>query len=233
MIRKLKKLIRIILLIIILGGIGIALIDSYVKKEGSKYIVKVEEVPKAEVVLVLGAAVFRSGTVSPILSDRLDVALEIYDKNKIKKFLLTGDHGQVNYDEVNAMKKYIQRKDNNIKDKNIFLDHAGFSTYESIYRAKDIFKVKKVIIVTQRYHLMRAVYIARKMGIEAYGVAADKREYINMDKYRMREIAARCKDFIYVNIIKPKPKYLGKPIPITEDGRVTHDILKINSEIKK
>ncbi|MCY6370731.1 SanA/YdcF family protein [Clostridium ganghwense] len=231
MMKKLKKLISFALLTIIIGAVTIFLIDSHVKKEGAKYIVKPEAAPKVDAVLVLGAAVFRGGIVSPILSDRLDTALELYNKNKADKFLLTGDHGQVNYDEVNAMKNYIEEQ--NVESKNIFLDHAGFSTYESMYRAKEIFKVKKVIIVTQGYHLMRSVYLARKMGIEAYGVASDKRQYINMDKYKMREVAARCKDFVFVNILKPEPKYLGKTIPISGDGRITHDKLEVNSKIKK
>lgn len=106
----------------------------------------------------------------------------------------------------------------------IFMDHAGFSTYESLYRARDIFQVKKVIIVTQEYHLMRAVFIARELGVEAYGVASDKHDYGQvMGLYKVREIAARNKDFLMAKIIKPKPTYLGKAIPVFGDGRATDD----------
>ncbi|MBF8982286.1 YdcF family protein [Lutibacter sp. B2] len=219
--RKFKKVVIFLSVIGLIVAGTVLLVDYDVKKEGSKYIVSSEDAPNADAILVLGAYVMPSGTVSPILGDRLKVGLELYDKNKSNKVLVSGDHGQVEYDEVNAMKQYL--KDNDVKSENVFMDHAGFSTYESIYRAKDIFKVKKVIIVTQKYHLMRAVYIARKMGLDAYGVASDKHMYRNIFQYSVRETAARCKDYLFVNILKPKPTYLGETIPITGDGTVTDD----------
>ena len=123
--------------------------------------------------------------------------------------------------EVNGMKNYTISK--NIEAEDIFLDHAGFNTYQSIYRAKSVFQAKKVIIVTQKYHLSRAVYIARKLGIEAYGVSSDKRFYPKILSYKLRESLARCKDFFLVNFLKPKPKYLGEQIDLSGDGRVTFD----------
>ena len=102
------------------------------------------------------------------------------------------------------------------------MDHAGFSTYESIYRAKEIFKAKKIIIVTQKYHLYRALYIANKLGLEAYGISADKKEYSGQIKREIREILARNKDIIQT-IIKPKPTYLGEPIPVSGNGNITND----------
>lgn len=104
------------------------------------------------------------------------------------------------------------------------MDHAGFSTYESMYRARDIFKARKVIIVTQHYHLMRAVFIARELGLEAYGVDADLHTYGDvMPRYEMRELAARNKDFLLCRVVKPKPTFLGEPIPVFGDGRATDD----------
>jgi vancomycin permeability regulator SanA len=112
--------------------------------------------------------------------------------------------------------------DDGVKSSDVFMDHAGFSTYESIYRAKEIFGVKKMIIVTQDYHLYRALYIAERLGIEAYGVNADYREYWGQSKRDMREVLARCKDFATV-IFKPTPTYLGDIIPISGDGDLTND----------
>ena len=120
------------------------------------------------------------------------------------------------------MKKYILQND--IDEKIIFMDHAGFSTYDTMYRAKEIFKVDKAIIVTNEYHLPRALYIARKLGIDAYGIKSDKRQYQLMDSYKKRELLAQLKDFVYVNILKPEPKFLGEVIPVSgSDGRVTED----------
>ncbi len=157
-----------------------------------------------------------------MLNDRLTVAQEIFQMSKAEKLIVSGDHGRKDYDEVNAMKKFLM--DRGISDQDIFMDHAGFSTYESLYRARDIFQVKKVIIVTQEYHLMRAVFIARELGIEAYGVASDKHDYGQvMGLYKVREIAARNKDFLMAKILKPKPTYLGEAIPVFGDGRATDD----------
>jgi SanA protein len=103
------------------------------------------------------------------------------------------------------------------------MDHAGFSTYESIYRARDIFQARKVIIVTQEYHLMRALFIAKELGLEAYGVASDRQRYLKMPIYQLREVAARNKDFFTAKLLQPKPKYLGEVIPVSGDGRLTND----------
>ncbi len=130
---------------------------------------------------------------------------ELYANGKAQRILVSGDHGRKEYDEVNAMKRYLQ--DKGVPGSHIFMDHAGFNTYDSIYRARDIFLVKKVIIVTQEYHLKRAVFIARKLGLEAYGVAAARRNYGPvMLKYELREMMARNKDFLNILLIKPEPK---------------------------
>ena len=214
-----KKVLYIILLTFILGIFLFCTINYQVVSLANKYIVSIEDAPNSEAVLVLGALVYRNGNVSPILADRLDVGIKLYKNNKAKKLLLSGDHGRKSYNEVNAMKKYAMKSD--VSEVDLFMDHAGFSTYESLYRAKDVFGAKKIIIVTQKYHLSRAVYIARKLGIEAYGVASDKHLYLKILKYKIRESIARCKDYVLVNILKKKPKYLGEPINLLGDGRVT------------
>ena len=110
-----------------------------------------------------------------------------------------------------------------ISSENIFMDHAGFSTYDSIYRAKHIFEAKKVIIVTQKYHLYRALYIANQLGLKAYGVNADPRQYAGATYREIREILARNKDFIKCVVFKPSPTYLGDSIPVSGNGDMTND----------
>jgi len=221
LIKKLKKTVIIFLVIIAIVGVSALVIDYIVCRGGEKYILTPEEVTDSDAIIVLGAYVYPNGRLSDMLKDRVDTALELFKDGKGKKLLLSGDHGQTTYDEVNGMKNYVKAK--GIKGEDIFMDHAGFSTYETMYRARDVFKAKKVIIITQEYHLKRAVYIARKLGLDAYGVAADKQKYRGMATYKAREVLARCKAFLYVNVTKPKPKFLGEPIPITGDGRVTDD----------
>lgn len=207
--------------VFLLGGTFLA-INFYVESVGAKYIYTVKDVPKADAVLVLGAYVFPDGTLSDMLEDRVTVGYDLYIQKKAPKIIVSGDHGSKDYDEVNTMKSFI--KSEGVTGQDIFMDHAGFSTYESLYRARDIFQVKKVIIVTQRYHLLRAVFIARELGLDAYGVASDLHNYGQvMATYQVREMAARNKDFWLTKIIKPQPTYLGEPIPVFGDGGATDD----------
>lgn len=211
------------MLLAVIIAIFVFSIDQYVEQSSQKYIVTPDALIKTDAILVLGAYVFPDGRVSDMLNDRLSVAQELYEKGKSDKIIVSGDHGQEDYDEVNAMKIFLENE--TIPPSNIFMDHAGFSTYESIYRARHIFKAKKIIIVTQEYHLFRAVFIARELGLEAYGVVSDKREYnaVSMRNYRIREIAARNKDFFLAKIIRPKPTFLGDEIPVNGDGSITND----------
>lgn len=203
-------------LICIAPLLGLYGMNEAVKTEASRYIVSPENAPQADAILVLGARVYSNGSVSSILNDRLETALELAQAGKSDRFIVSGDHGQIEYDEVNTMRSFLEARQ--IPREHIFMDHAGFSTYESMYRARDIFQ-----IVTQQYHLMRAVYTARQMGLEAYGIASDKQSYPGMPRYELREVLARSKDFVWLHLLKPKPTYLGDPIPITGDGRLTAD----------
>ena len=184
-------------------------------------IITLDEATKldADAILVLGARVWDNGSPSGVLEDRLDTGISAYQAGVSDRLLMSGDHGQDDYDEVNAMKDYALEQ--GIPSENIFMDHAGFSTYESVYRARDIFQVKTVLIVTQEYHLYRALYIARALGLNAYGVAADRSVYSGIVGFEAREILARVKDFFYT-LIQPLPTYLGDVIPITGDGNVTN-----------
>ena len=181
----------------------------------------IEELKSEEIdcILVLGAGI-RDNNPTPMLEDRLLTGIELYTNNISNKIIVSGDHGQEHYDEVNVMKDYLLEKE--IPSENIFMDHAGFSTYDSIYRAKEIFKTKKVVIVTQKYHLYRALYIAKELDLDAYGIEANKREYFLQLKRDIREILARTKDFIKT-IFKPEPKYLGEEIPVSGNGNITND----------
>ncbi len=171
-------------------------------------------------VLVLGAGVGKNGSPSAMLSDRLEVGIAAYKAGAAPKLLMTGDHGREDYDEVNAMKTFaIERA---VPSSDVFMDHAGFSTYESMYRARDIFQVKKVLIVTQHYHLYRAIYDAERMGLEAYGIPSDLQQYRRQAFFDLREYLARVKDFIW-GIFQPQPTYLGEPIPVWGNGDATND----------
>jgi SanA protein len=223
-----KKIItkkRLIIGLIIIAIITIAspiLINIYIVAYSKKYILTQEQAigTHPDCILVLGAQVFDDNTLSHMLEDRVLGAIELYNLKVSTKILLSGDHGRKTYDEVNAMKNYTLNK--GVPPENIFLDHAGLSTYESMYRARDVFNVKKVIIVTQGFHLSRAVYLARSLGLDAYGVASDPRSYATMPQNKFREFFARVKGFFYC-ILKPKPTYLGEAIPISGDGRATYD----------
>lgn len=173
----------------------------------------------ADCIMVLGAGV-RNNSPSPMLRDRLDEGIRLYNAGLAKKILVSGDHGSQYYDEVNVMKKYLMEA--GIADEDIFMDHAGFSTYESMYRAKEIFGVKRMIVVTQKYHLYRSLYIAKKLGIDVYGSPAREVTYSGALYREIREIAARDKA-IFSCLFKVKPQYLGEKIDISGSGAVTND----------
>jgi vancomycin permeability regulator SanA len=170
-------------------------------------------------ILVLGAGV-RDGRPTDMLRDRLDTAVELYFSGVAKKLLVSGDHGSDDYDEVNVMKDYAVEK--GVPSEDIFMDHSGFSTYESIYRADAVFGVKSCIIVTQKYHLFRALYAAEQFGMRAVGVSADVREYSGAFYRETRETLARVQDF-FECLFKPLPTCLGDPVDIGGDGNITND----------
>lgn len=217
-----KKVIITLIILIVLSVIYVFSVNAYVKLSTKDKILTIKEATKLEdidCILVLGAGIWGDKP-SPMLEDRLLTGIELYNKKVSNKIVMSGDHGQEEYDEVNIMKQYAI--DNGIESSDIFMDHAGFSTYESIYRIKEIFNAKKVVIVTQKYHLHRALYIAEQLGIEAYGVNSDPRKYQGQLFREIREILARNKDFINC-IIKSEPTYLGETIPVSGDGNITND----------
>ena len=185
---------------------------------------EVEDVPAAQATMILGAGVSTSGTISFVARDRVEAALDFYHKGKAEKVIISGDHGRKNYDEVNSMKNYIKLM-HHIDDQDIFLDHAGFSTYESMYRARDVFLMDDVIVVSQEFHLPRAIYIARKLGLNAVGYVAPEISPFSKGthiSWNIREFLARVKSFFLV-AFNAKPTYLGEAIPISGDGRASWD----------
>lgn len=220
--KKILKILKILLIIVLISIIITIIINYYIINTSKKRILKEEDYSKLnniDCILILGAGIW-SDKPSPMLQDRLDEGIKLYKKGLSSKIIMSGDHGKEEYDEVNVMKSYAIEK--GVPSKDIFMDHAGFSTYESVYRAKEVFEVKKMIIVTQKYHLYRALYIADRLDINAYGVNSNPKKYSGQIFREVREILARNKDFIYT-IIKPKPTYLGESINVSGSGDITND----------
>lgn len=202
-----------------------SIINVYMVLSTNKYVFKDKnDIPQKYTTMILGAMVYPNDIVSHVVRDRIYGAMELYQCGKTSKILITGDHGQKRYDEVNTMRKYIM-KYFDINEENIFMDHAGFTTYESMYRARDIFEAKDIIIVTQSFHVNRSLYIARKLGIDAVAyVAPEVTPYAKYTriKWFIREYFARVKAFISV-AFDAKPTYLGEKIFINGDGRNSWD----------
>lgn len=213
----------IFLCLMIVGSGTVLGLNAHVKHAASERIISSEEAAELEgmdCILVLGCQVKEDGTPSHMLRDRLTRGIEVYYRGAAPKLLMSGDHGREDYNEVGTMKQIAMEA--GIESSDIFMDHAGFSTYESIYRAKEIFGVRKMIIITQEYHLYRALYIAEKLGVEAYGIASDYNTYAGQSMREVREILARCKDFVTA-ALRLEPTYLGEQIPISGNGDVTND----------
>lgn len=218
--KKFKKVCIILFVLCIIGGIAALSVSLYIKMSTKDQIRKGDDSGKTyDCILVLGAGIWGDKP-SPMLEDRLKEGIRLYQEGAAPKILMSGDHGRKNYDEVKIMKEYAMEK--GVPSEDIFMDHAGFSTYDSIYRAEEVFGAKSVVIVTQKYHLYRALYIANCLNLEAEGRDAAYRKYPGQMVRDMREILARDKEFVKC-IAKPSPKYLGDKIDLTGSGDVTND----------
>lgn len=216
---NIKKAFKIILMIIVTIIIVCIFINFGIILKERKKIINSEDA-SAECALVLGCGVRPDGTPSNMLSDRLLTGIKLYNDGNVKKLIMSGDHGRKNYDEVNVMKQFAIS--HGVPSEDIFMDHAGFCTYDSVCRAKEIFMADNLIIVSQKYHLYRSLYIADMLGISAHGVSADLNSYPGQQVRGAREILARVKDF-FTGIFKPNPKYLGEAIPVSGNGDITND----------
>ncbi len=168
--------------------------------------------------LVLGAGLREDGTPSDVLRDRLDESLVLYRAGRVRRILVSGDHETPTYDEPNAMRAYLEA--NGVPRDAVFMDHAGLDTYSSMWRAKHVFGAQRIIVVTQRFHLARAVWCARALGMEAEGSAADRHAYRGIAWLQVREIVSRTKAFVDVNVGR-SPRHAGAPVDLAGDGRVT------------
>ena len=207
-----------------MAGTGCLLAGNYyVKKSCEKKILgeaEAQNLSSVDCILVLGCGLRPDGEPTQMLRDRLDAGIALYQSGVAPKILVSGDHGRVQYDEVNRMKRYAM--DKGVPSQDIFMDHAGFSTYESMYRARDVFQVEKAVVVTQEYHLYRALYDGKSLGLEMWGVPAKKVRYGGQRIRDAREVLARNKDILYC-ALQPEPTYLGDAIPVSGDGELTND----------
>ena len=215
-----KKLVFTVVFLVLLIVIFTTVINIYMINNTKNRIININNLDSykdADAILVLGCKAYNDRP-SLMLSKRLEKAYEVYQKLPIK-ILLSGDHGSNEYDEVNIMKEYLLSFDMPRKD--LFLDHAGFSTYDSLYRAKNVFGAKKIIVITQKYHMYRALYLADKLGLDAIGVVADDIPQKGiMLKNEIREILSRDKNF-FKGLLKPQSKYVGEYISLNQDGEIT------------
>ncbi|MFN8608321.1 MAG: ElyC/SanA/YdcF family protein [Vulcanimicrobiota bacterium] len=214
-----------VLVLLMLAGLLVAwAMNGWVHARAQPYVVTVEQVQPAQVAIVPGALVYnKTGGLSPVLQDRVDTAIQLYKAGKVERLLMSGDHGDPTYDEVNSMRAYAVR--HGVPDDHIFTDHAGFNTYDTMARARRVFLVEKAVVVTNGFHLDRSVFLARQAGILAQGVAADRHQLTDLDNSynQQREFMARCKAVLNVYLFRPDPMFLGEPIPINGDARLSHD----------
>ena len=219
---SLKKLLLIFGLLCLVVAVLFVAINAHVIRISAPRLISADaatNLEKVDCILVLGSSVQPNGTLNRVVRERVDTALTLYESGVSQRLLMSGDHGKVNYDEVNAMKQYCV--DKGVNPDVIFLDHAGFNTYDSIYRAKAIFGIQKMIIVSQEYHLYRAVYIANELGIEAYGVPAEQEADTALIT-NLRESVARVKDY-FSCAFHIEPTVLGEPIPISGSAKLSDD----------
>ena len=218
--RKYKVLIFVIAGIALLIGIAAVSLSVYMVKATEKNIFTADTFKndeKADCILILGAGV-KDDKPKPMLRDRLLTGIELYKSGAAEKIIMSGDRGRADYDEVNVMRAFALEQ--GVRAEDIFLDHAGFSTYDSVYRAKNIFGAENIIIVSKKYHLYRALYISEKLDVKAAGVSANLNTYGGQLKRDIREIIARDKDF-FKCIVKPEAEIMGDKIPLDGDGSIT------------
>jgi len=201
-----------IILYFLLGvALGVMLINCFIYLKSKPYIYdSVEKAPEAQAVIILGAAVYVDGRLSPVFENRVERALEVYRAGKVPKILVSGDNSSIYHNEVNPVKNYLVEK--GVPEEDIYLDHAGFDTYSTMYRAKEIFKADTVVVVTQAFHLPRSIFLARSLGLTAYGVKAEDGRTVFMNYFR--EKFANVKAVINL-VFNREPKFLGEEIPIS------------------
>ncbi|MGB3642399.1 MAG: ElyC/SanA/YdcF family protein [Rivularia sp. (in: cyanobacteria)] len=185
-------------------------LNLYVKTQyNSRRYNNPNQIPPQRVAIVLGAGIYNDQP-SPMLADRISAAVQLYKLGRVKKLLMSGDNSSEDYDEVTVMQRYAVKL--GVPQKDITLDRAGFKTYQSCYRAKEIFGVKQAVIITQNFHLPRAVYLCNQLGVDAVGLGTPDWESYRRDtvmRYTFREYISTIKALWQVHITRPQPTYLG------------------------
>lgn len=212
---RMRRMTRLALLLLALSGGGLVIAANAVVLRGGRLGPAVRD---ADCALVLGAAVGIDGTPSHVLGDRLRTALALYEQGRVRRIIVSGDHRTPGYDEPNAMRRWLEAR--GVPPSAIFMDHAGVDTYSSVWRAKHVFGADRIVVVTQRFHLPRALWMARSLGLEAEGAVSDQRTYQRASWYEVREVVSRTKAFVDVQRER-RPRHVGPPIPLEGDGRVT------------
>lgn len=210
------------LIVIALLFAGTALSAHLVIEHRTKgYMATLEAAPQRTVAIVPGARVYADGNPSPVLADRLETALELYRSKKVERILVSGDHRTDRYDEVNAMHRYLIER--GVHPDHVFLDHAGFRTLDTMERAKKVFRVEDALICTQAFHLPRAVFLARRAGVDAIGVPSDRRRYVSDRVNAVREALAKGRALIDVYLLGATAERLGTQIPIDGPSDASYD----------
>ncbi len=204
--KKLKKFILAFVIGLVFVIFAVLALETIFLRNTSDRIYKdLTKIPSAETVIILGASVHADGKLSPILQDRVDTAIKLFNANKVKNFLVTGDHRSNDYNEVSAMVNYLNEK--GIDTAKIRADHAGLDTYDSMYRAGKLFNVRDAIVVTQQFHLPRTLFIAKNLGLNYLGLAADQGHYATENRLKQREKLANFKALWEV-LLKKEPRTL-------------------------
>lgn len=209
--------------LVVVAIVAVLAINAYVKDVGGRYLLAPEEAANlndVDCVLVLGCGVLPDGTPSLMLRDRLQEGVDLFASGVAPKLLMSGDHAQDNYNEVGTMKDWAIQA--GVPSVDVFMDHAGLSTYESMRRARDVFGAQRIVVVSQGYHLYRSLYVARALGLDAYGVCAEGEDYAGQLGRDVREVFARVKDF-FTAAVQPAPTFLGDSICLQGSGDVTND----------
>ena len=208
------RLLQVLLVImgVLLASIAVVvLLRWWTNYRFGREVYSINSAPERPVAIVFGAGVWPGGQLSPVLEDRVYTGAQLYHAGKVQKLLMTGDNRTVDYNEPGHMREYALEL--GVPDEDIVLDYAGRRTYDSVYRARHIFRVDEAILVTQAYHLDRALFTAQALGLDVVGVSADRRDYSNITRYWWREVLATALAAVEVYITHPVP-VLGEELPI-------------------
>ncbi len=216
-----RKNFKKLLYISLIGLLVLILVNFYVKSQTNSLIYEsISQVPKIEVGIIFGAGI-NGDKPSKYLKDRLDAGILLYKSKKINKILLSGDNGNDQHDELTVMKKYCFA--NGVDTTKIYIDYAGFDSYSTMYRAKVIFKIDKAILISQKYHLNRAVFLGNKLGVNSQGFSANVGDYNGYKYVCFREYFSTFKSAIDV-LRNRKPHFLGDSVSINGFSNYTKEI---------